>query len=378
MLECRTVTTAEEIRALEEPWRALALRSPSASVFLTWEWINAWCEVYADRCRLHCLTAWDERGELCGIAPLAFGGGPPLPAGCLGFISSGTRSWGVYMDFVVAPERPEEVLRALLSHWAAEPKGRKTLWLVRMEADSPLLALLPQVVAPLGLNLTICPDRPCVRGRLPASVDEFVAAMPSKSQRKRLRRYERKLEEEGLELKIRSFSREPDIAPLLEALAAHKGARAEHFAVGSNFADPAFVRCLGEFIRRLQAQDWFVGLMGEINGLPVATRIGAVYRGKLYSYLASFDERYAEHGLAHLLLLPFVGEGIARGATQMDFMSGDQSHKTAYLAGRGQTVTVIVCDSSLLGQWPLLKLLSTRALRQTAKRLLKRERASSE
>jgi CelD/BcsL family acetyltransferase involved in cellulose biosynthesis len=213
---------------------------------------------------------------------------------------------------------------------------------------------------------------------LPASVDEFVAAMPSKSQRKRLRRYERKLEEDGLELKVRSFSREPDITPLLEALATHKGARAEHFAVGSNFADPAFTRCLDNFIRRLQAQDWFVGLMGEINGVPVATRIGAVYRGKLYSYLASFDERYAEHGLAHLLLLPFVGEGIARGATQMDFMSGDQSHKTAYLAGRGQTVTVVVHGNSLSGQWPLLKLLSTRALRQIAKQLLRRKRAPSE
>lgn len=378
MLECRTLTTTEEIRALEEPWRALALRSLSTSVFLTWEWVIAWCEEYANRCQLHCVTAWDEKGELCGIAPLAFGGGPPLPGGCLGFVSSGTRSWGVYMDFIVAPERPQETLTTLLRQVAAQPTGRNPLWLVRMDADSPLLALLPGVVTPLGLNLTICPERPCVRGPLPGSVDEFVAAMPSKSQRKRLRRYERKLEEDGLELKVRSFSREPDIAPLLAALAAHKGARAEHFAVGSNFTDPAFSRCLGDFIGRLQAQDWFVGLMGEINGIPAATRIGAVYRGKLYSYLASFDERYAEHGLAHLLLLPFVGEGIARGATQMDFLSGDQSHKTAYLAGRGQTLTVIIHDNSLAGQWPLLKLLSTRAVRQTAKRLLKREKAASE
>jgi CelD/BcsL family acetyltransferase involved in cellulose biosynthesis len=372
MLQCRTLTTAAEIRALEAPWRALALRGPAPSVFLTWEWVSAWCDEYASRCSLRCLTVWDEGGELRGVAPLALGGGPPLPAGCLGFISSTTRSWGVYMDFIVDPQASAEIVTALLGQLAEEQGKVRDIWLVRMDAESPLLALLPRVAAQLNLNLTVCPDRPCVRGPLPASVDEFVSAMPSKSQRKRLRRYERSMEENGLELRVRSFSREPDTEPLLQALAAHKEARADHFAVGNNFSDPAFTRCLRDFIGRLQAQDWFVGLTAEINGAPVAARIGAVYRGKLYSYLASFDGQYADYGVAHLLLLPFVGEGIERGATQLDFMSGDQAHKTAYLAGRGQTLTAILHDSRPRSAWPVLTALGAKAFRATAKRLLRR------
>ncbi len=370
MLRCEVLTTAQQVRALATPWRALALRSPATSVHLTWEWISAWCDEYASGRELCCLAAWDETGGLCGLAPLVKGDGPPLPRGCLGFISSDTRSWGFYLDFLLDPDRAEETLRALLGHLGERWAKANGLWAVRMDAASPTLSLLPKIAAELGLHLTICPDRRYVRGPLPATGDDFVAAIPSKSQRKHLRRYQRKLEEDGLVSEVRSFARETDVEPLLAALAAHKAGRTDRFEVGNNFADPAFSRCFRDFATRLQAQDWLVGLTMSLNGSVAAARVGAIFRGRLYSFLASFDEKYAAYGPAHLLLLPFVAEGIARGATELDFLPGEQAHKAVYLQGRGNTVTAVLHDARARSAWPVLRMLGTKAARHTAKGLL--------
>jgi peptidoglycan/xylan/chitin deacetylase (PgdA/CDA1 family)/CelD/BcsL family acetyltransferase involved in cellulose biosynthesis len=58
----------DEVRALSKNWNVLLRSSIADTIFLTWEWINAWWESYGSGKQPFVLGAW-ETGELVGVAP---------------------------------------------------------------------------------------------------------------------------------------------------------------------------------------------------------------------------------------------------------------------------------------------------------------------
>jgi CelD/BcsL family acetyltransferase involved in cellulose biosynthesis len=63
------IDTLEGFRALETEWDSLLAQSKNTNVFLTWEWLFAWWQIFGGKNRLWLLTVKDN-GELIGIAPL--------------------------------------------------------------------------------------------------------------------------------------------------------------------------------------------------------------------------------------------------------------------------------------------------------------------
>ena len=58
----------EELQQLRELWNPLLSRSTSDSVFLTWEWVEAWWKNYGEGRQLFVVALWDQK-NLVGIAP---------------------------------------------------------------------------------------------------------------------------------------------------------------------------------------------------------------------------------------------------------------------------------------------------------------------
>src|SRR5262249_53584467 len=58
----------EELRPLRNQWNHLLEESCSNTIFLTWEWCEAWWNAYGNGRSLFVLSAWDDE-ELIGIAP---------------------------------------------------------------------------------------------------------------------------------------------------------------------------------------------------------------------------------------------------------------------------------------------------------------------
>lgn len=55
---------------LEPEWNELLFRSRAASIFLTWEWISAWCAGISDSVSPFVIVVRDESEKLIGVAPL--------------------------------------------------------------------------------------------------------------------------------------------------------------------------------------------------------------------------------------------------------------------------------------------------------------------
>ncbi len=67
-LEYNILTTYLEFEALRKEWNPLLRQTPVNSVFLTWEWLNAWWLAYRKKEEPFIIVFYD-RGELVGIAP---------------------------------------------------------------------------------------------------------------------------------------------------------------------------------------------------------------------------------------------------------------------------------------------------------------------
>jgi len=55
----RVLTTQAEFAALRADWAALLTRTPTANVFLTFEWLSTWCRYYGAGAQLRLLAAYE-------------------------------------------------------------------------------------------------------------------------------------------------------------------------------------------------------------------------------------------------------------------------------------------------------------------------------
>ncbi|HZZ15044.1 MAG TPA: hypothetical protein VFE08_03690, partial [Candidatus Sulfotelmatobacter sp.] len=68
MLRVARYGTWQEVQELRSRWNGLLSRSSSDTVFLTWQWCEAWWKNYGAGREISVLVAWDKQ-ELVGIAP---------------------------------------------------------------------------------------------------------------------------------------------------------------------------------------------------------------------------------------------------------------------------------------------------------------------
>ena len=69
-LRLRTVDSREAWSALRPAWEGLIQRSREPSIFQTWEWLDAWIEVFLGDRSLHVLVLEEDDGKLLAAAPL--------------------------------------------------------------------------------------------------------------------------------------------------------------------------------------------------------------------------------------------------------------------------------------------------------------------
>jgi CelD/BcsL family acetyltransferase involved in cellulose biosynthesis len=95
------------LQSLRAGWNELLARCWSQSVFLTWEWIEAWCQTYQAGFDLLILVARQD-SEICGIAPLV----SRRDTLRLEFVGQ-NKAYGEYLDFLVPRGLESSIIPAL-------------------------------------------------------------------------------------------------------------------------------------------------------------------------------------------------------------------------------------------------------------------------
>jgi CelD/BcsL family acetyltransferase involved in cellulose biosynthesis len=355
--------------AAAEVWERLRRSAPTESVFLTPEWLQAWCKHLGTGQPL--LFAVVDDDEVVALAPIdrAWVGGFSVlrPLG-LGVTD--------YADLLLPrePERRRAALGALASALVERTGGWDALDLRGVPAESETVRDLVAVAAGRGLRHAVLPgySRPGIA--LTGSWNEYLKSRPGRF-RYNLRSRLRRLGEQG-PVQFRTVSHPDQVGPALATLTDLHARRwyGQHTATIFS-SSPAARRFYADACMRYAERGLLDLTILEVGGRAVAGSLGFVDRGTYYYYLPAWEPSLAPLAPSSLLLGHLVERAYSLGLKRFDFMLGDEPYKARWATEERETVNLVVGAPTLRGQAAFAALVGTQQARRRARSSLLLQRA---
>jgi CelD/BcsL family acetyltransferase involved in cellulose biosynthesis len=305
--------TSEAFEALEPEWRTLHARA-SGHPFAHPAWFATWLRHYGTACApvfLSFRTDADD-SELVGVVA--------LDARSEEAESLGAPDVQDYAAPLVLPGY-EAAVAAGLCEWLDEDlTPAAVLW--GLPAAAPFTSACPDAADGMGWACAEEPEAVCPALALPATFEEYVAALP-KHERHELRRKLRNLEAAGT-VAFESFTTPEAALGQLETFATlMRASRPDKEA----FLTPA----REAFFRNLVAAFTAEGLLAlerlTLDGVPVAALLTFRTAGTAWLYNSGYDPAFASLAVGLLSKALSIREAIARGDHTFDFLRGDEEYK---------------------------------------------------
>lgn len=298
----------DSLERLAPEWRELWRSDPAATPFQATDWLIPWTRHLWGGGKLRILVL--RRGErLAALAPFflwGFGDTPEIVR--LSFLGSGISD---RLDMICAPESAPQAAEAVIRWIRANPE-----WdlcdLQELRPGSPLLAAAASMEAATRDTCGICPVLPL----RPTSAEQLGAVQAGF--RRALRTAEKRLRAAGTFEFVRSdaASREDLLDRLFEL---HTGRWQERGESGM-FGTPQ-LRAFHRDVARGFCRAGMLRLYGLLaDGQCIAVQYNFAARQRVYAYLSGFDPAWSRVSPGALLLAHSIGDAIAEGAREFDFL----------------------------------------------------------
>lgn len=312
-VELEVVDAAARLEALRPEWSALWRRCPTATVFQSPEWLLPWWRHLGEGALA--TLALREEGRLCALIPLFIRAGDDgkRRAALLGEGISDT------LDVLAEPGREALAASALLAWLARERRRWDDCVLPSLRAKSPLLEANGGSFVSEEFECDPCPVLV-----LPGAEHGPREVIPA-PMRKNLDYYARRARTAG---EVR-FERADaaNFAELFGALLHLHAARWEARRLPGVLAD----RCVREFQREAASGLLTAGALRlyamRLEGRIIATYYGFLHGGRASDYLCGFDPHWRHLSPGALVVAHALGEAIAEGALEFDFLRGREDYK---------------------------------------------------
>ena len=316
----------DRVLALAGEWDHLVADSPSGSPFLTWPWIGAWLETLGREADLEVVTARDPMdGRLLGVAP--FFVEPRRRAGVayrsLRVIGNGPAAPD-HLDMPIRSDHVEQIAPML---WEAVGLNRRwdVIDLDGVAAGGSLARVALRRRDDTGKVETI----PCPFLSLDGGWDTVEARM-GRSHRQNIGRYSRKLDADAQGVNERLVVSERDLEQTMIRLGEmHQLIRVGHGERGA-FADAHLVALHREVARRMLRAGRLRLWRLDADGKTIAAILCFRYGDTVSFYTTGFDPAWSAYGPGRRIMATAIRGAIAEGATEFDFLRGDETYKQAW------------------------------------------------
>jgi len=321
------IAEAEGFRRLRDEWDDLLSKSPSDSLFLTWEWMFTWWKHLGGRRRLSILAV-RSAGELIAIAPLAlrppdFGRLAPFPS--LEFLGTGLAG-SDYLDLIVRAGREQDALPALADFLG---RGKTMLDLAQIRRGSSLAADLAGRIERRGWGLSEAATAVCpyidLSGRTWGSYLAGLGPAHRANLNRRLRNLTRSsgllFSEAGTEAERREF---------LGHLIALHNLRRRDLGGSEAFHTQGLIAFHEEFSALALRRGWLRLFLLRLDGAPAAAFYGFRYGRTFYFYQSGFDPAYGKLSVGLVAMGLTIRKALEEGAAEFDFLHGDEAYKSLW------------------------------------------------
>jgi CelD/BcsL family acetyltransferase involved in cellulose biosynthesis len=310
---------------LKAKWDCLLCESQQKNIFLTWEWMSTWWEVFGDKYKLHIILVEDSESNLIGIAPFKiakrkyFG---ICPRNVLEFIGTGESPTPEALDIIASIGLEGKVASAIV----ATIKDNKMFDTIDLwpYADNVLsLFTIKFALENQGRRSNLTQYSSCPVTYLPNDWETYLSSK-SRNFRKKMKEYLRVCQRDiGLKL-VRCGEQEFSqygLEPLMRLHTVQRNGKSNSF---SNEHNITFHKKIAElFLNR----DWLRLFYLQANEKIVAGIYCYYHAGKYYYYQSGRDLQHPKYRLGYVILNLAVKEAITEGATKFNFLTGGEAYK---------------------------------------------------
>lgn len=345
-LQSRVFTSFDQLAPYANRWNELVELSPGNTLFLTWEWLDAWNTHVAGNIQLFIIAVFDEQEQ-----PVAF---LPLYQSSLKLFNlisykclrpmGDCHCGGEYPDIIAASDTMSEILPCIQDCLDEQQDKWDCLYVQYISGHTSAVSRLSQLKTD-GLAFFRLREVVFSSVALPKSLEVYNKNMP-KSLYTLIRRQKKKLEKLG-DLSIVLCQEEQDVPTFLDILFRLHKKRWQ--AVGQE----------GSFARRPLMQDFYTGFATtafrkgwlkifilQVDGVPLAVQIGYLYQGVFYQMQEGFAPE-GPGGLGNVLRHAVINWCITNNVQEYDYLGGDEEHKLKWGA-KQYTGYTLFCGSRSL------------------------------
>jgi peptidoglycan/xylan/chitin deacetylase (PgdA/CDA1 family)/CelD/BcsL family acetyltransferase involved in cellulose biosynthesis len=355
----------DELQRLGDDWNRLLEQSCSGTIFLTWEWCEAWWKAYGGGRSLFVLSAW-EGTELVGIAPFYVDAARRWQKewAYLRVLGDGSGD-ADYLDCFAKLGQERQIVVAFLEFLESVENRWDWIQIEGVPQDSPCLAALDETAKVRGWKL-ISESIPCATLPLPNQWTDYLNTL-----RPRVRTKVRSALayfEQDMNVAPQQCDSVDDLESWLAQLYDLHTRRWESSSGPGVFRSESRRRFYKELSHSTLKKGWLAFHRLAWGDRPLALQFGFRYHNRFYVLQEGYDPSFKmlRPGLA--LRAWIVRDGIERGLEQYDFLAGTPRHKLEWGARATFSRRVLLARKPIAA-WVSMKVpaLSTRVREGTRK-----------
>lgn len=356
MLKLAQYRSWSDLQELRELWNPLLAASASDTVFLTWEWCEAWWKSYSEGRSLFVLAAWDEN-ELIGIAPFyvetvrLYG----KQWRQVRLIGDGSHD-SDYLDCFARRDREGEAMSAFGGFLETDRKSWDWIELSGPAQDSPCMAALLEYASGKNWRLHRESIR-CATLSLPRTWQEYLNILEPRFRtkaRSSLGTLEGHLK--SVPAGCASIGQIEEWLPVLFELHTRRWESKNEPGVFRSAAKRRFYRDLSQVALK---QGWLAFHRLDWGERPLALQYGLVYRNRFHLLQEGYEPDFSVLRPGMALRAWLMRHWIEAGLEEYDFLAGVSSYKLDWGA-REKLATRLLLSANRLStlaavDWPLTR-----------------------
>ena len=330
------ISNYEQLESLAPAWNRLAQGVP----FRSWQWLGSWWRHYgaapgqrAARRELFVLAVRDERQDIAALAPWHIERHAARGT-AVKFLGAGEVCTD-YLTVLCQPGTEAEISTAL-ADWLVESRkqagasaGGGARW-DRLEfygipRDDRAMNQLVERLAERGALVDRRAADHCWRLELPGCWDDYLQTL-SKSHRKQLRRFQRRLFDSGRAV-LRTANTAAEVESALDLLIDLHQRRRRSLGERGCFNNPCFTAFLRDAARQFfeLGRLWLCWL--ELDSRPIACEYQLLGERTVYAYQSGIEPAVLEVEPGRLATLAILQAAVTSGRRTYDLLRGDEAYK---------------------------------------------------
>jgi CelD/BcsL family acetyltransferase involved in cellulose biosynthesis len=314
---------------MREEWNSLLNKSITNEVFLLWEWIYSWWDVFKDRNKeLYILCGNNSKGEIVGIAPFylqkqtLFG---THKRNIIRFCSS-VETYADHLDIIATEDYEDLFLEAVLEYLIQNYKDWDLIRLEGIDENSIIKNYLTSTPPKIKrLLITSVPDSKCPYLLIDRSFEDYLKSFSAKKRQTLLRKRRILMDREKAIFRTVQCDEEPE--KYIQELFELHGERARQKGIKTTFSGEDLYRFHNRVIHYLLRDGKVILAFLYKEFSPLVSYYCIKHNKKVYYFQAGLSYEGEKKSAGTVLFSLILEDAFREKQREFDFLRGSEEYK---------------------------------------------------